>query len=142
MSKLVSLFFIPFLSSILAFLILPYSGKMKKYFAAALSLMPLLILLGFGVNSWIGDTIKYSWLPFLSIEFYLKIDSLSLLFLYLTAIIIPISLFAVKDEELAFPNVFYGLVLLLQGLLIGFFTARDLVLFAIFGRPCFSLFIF
>lgn len=132
MPKLMWLFIIPFLASVIAFIFPPISGRSKKYCAVVMSLIPLLILLSFGFNNWIGARLEYAWLPPLSIEFYLKIDSLSLLFLYLTAIIIPISLLAVRSEDLPFPNTFYGFVLLLQGLLIGFFTARDLVLFAIF----------
>lgn len=132
MPKLMWLFFIPFLSSLTAFVFPSISGKKMKRFAVAMSLLPLLILLLFGVKDWIGDRVEYAWLPSLAIEFYLKVDSLSLLFLYLTAVIIPISLLVVRSEEISFPQTFYGFVLLLQGLLIGFFTARDLVLFVIF----------
>jgi NADH-quinone oxidoreductase subunit M len=132
MPKLMWLFLIPFLSSVVAFIFPPISGKNMKRLAVALSLLPLLILLSSPVNSWLGEHVRYAWIPPLSIDFYLRVDSLALLFLYLTAIIIPISLLAVQRKELSFPNTFYGFVLLLQGLLIGFFTARDLVLFAIF----------
>ncbi len=67
-----------------------------------------------------------------SIQFHLSIDALSLLFLYLTAIIVPVSFLAVNTDEMPYPNTFYGLVFLLEGLLIGFFTARDLAVFTIF----------
>lgn len=132
MPKLMWLFIIPFVASILTFLFPIKSGKNIKHFAIAMSLIPLAILLLFGMNHWVGDSVQYAWLPFLSIEFYLRIDSLALLFLGLTAVIIPISLCVVQIEETRYPNIFYGLVLILQGLLIGFFTSRDLVLFIIF----------
>ena len=132
MPKLMWLFVVPFLASAAAFISPPLSGKNWKRFAVVLSLLPLLILLSFGYTSWIGERVEYDWLPPLSIEFYLSVDSLSLLFLYLTAIIIPISLLAVRSDHLPFPHVFYGFVLLLQGLLIGFFAARDLALFTLF----------
>lgn len=132
MPKLMWLFLIPFLASVAAFISPNISGKNKKYFAVAMSLLPLLILIFSGINNWIGESVEYAWFPALSIEFYLRVDSLSLLFLYLTAIIIPITLLAVRGEDLPFPNTFYGFVLLLQGLLIGFFTARDLALFTVF----------
>lgn len=132
MPKLMWLFTLPFLASFLAFGFPSVSGKNMKSLAVSLSLIPLLILLGFGLNHWVGDWVKYPWLPALSIEFYLTVDSLSLLFLLLTAVVIPISLFAGRSEDLHSPQTFYGFVLLLQGLLIGFFTARDLVLFTIF----------
>lgn len=132
MPKLMLLFILPLLASVAAFIIPSISGKNRKSLAIAMSLSPLLILLSSGVNHWIGDSVQYAWIPSLSIEFNLRVDSLSLLFLYLTAIIIPISLFAVPSKDISFPNLFYGFVLLLQGLLIGFFTSRDLVLFAVF----------
>lgn len=97
-----------------------------------MSLIPLLILLFGGFSHWIGEEVDYPWFPSLNIAFHLKVDVLSLIFLYLTAIIIPISLLAGSGGGLSFSSSFYGLVLLLQGLLIGFFTARDLVLFTIF----------
>jgi NADH-quinone oxidoreductase subunit M len=131
MPNLMWLFVVPFLASVVAFAFPPVSGKKLKLLNFAMSLVPLAILL-YGHSSWIGSQVKYAWLPALSIEFHLSIDSLSLLFLYLTAVIVPISLLAVRSDHLAFPNIFYGLVLLLQGLLIGFFTARDLALFTIF----------
>lgn len=132
MSKLLALLIIPFLASALLFITSFLPKKYLKPFAIGLSFIPLLMLLAFGINQWVGDSVRYPWLPELSIDFYLKVDSLSLLFLFLTAIIIPISLFAARHEDLYFSNYFYAFVLLLQGLLIGFFTARDLVLFVIF----------
>lgn len=132
MPKLMWLFIIPFVASILTFLFPTKSGKKIKCFAITMSMVPLLMLLFFGGNHWVGDTVKYAWFPFLSIEFYLRVDSLALLFLGLTAVIIPISLLAVRSTHIPYPHAYYGLILLLQGLLIGFFTSRDLVLFVIF----------
>ncbi len=102
-----------------------------KGLAFLLSLIPL-VLLVWGHDKWIGTQIQYPWLPSLSIEFHLSIDALSLVFLYLTAIIIPISLLAIPANQISNPLAFYLLILLLEMLLIGFFTARDLVLFTLF----------
>lgn len=104
----------PFLAALIA-TILP-----NKKLAIALSLIPLALLLF--VN--IGSEVKLDWIPSLAIDFHLKIDPLALLFLYLTAIIIPISLYTANGG--------FGLILLLQGLLIGFFTSRNLFLFTLF----------
>ncbi len=131
MSKLMLLFIAPFISSIIIFALAGISGKILKRFAIALSFIPLAMLL-YGQANWIGSQIQYAWLPSLSIEFHLSVDSLSLLFLYLIAVIIPISLLAVSRKDLADPNMLYGLILFLQGLLIVFFTARDLAVFTIF----------
>ncbi len=131
MPDLIQLFSIPFISAFIAFIIPFSSRKILKTVAVILSFIPLAFLLVHHAQ-WIGSTIDYAWLPPLSINFHLSVDALSLLFLYLTALIAPVSLLAVRSSELVHPHTFYGLVLLLQGLLIGFFTARDLAVFTFF----------
>ena len=131
MSKLFWLLILPFIASGITFLFPSSSERMLKRAAFAMSTLPLLLLLFFGIDQWIGEEIHVPWISTLSIEFYLKIDSLSLLFLLLTGLIVPISILVASNKELASPKGFYGLILLLQGLLIGFFTSRDLVLFTI-----------
>lgn len=123
MIQMLWLILIPFLSS-LALFFFPFSEKNARRLAVILSLLPLLLLF------FVGDgEIRFVWLKALGIEFHLKMDSLSLLFVSLTLIIIPVTLLSIRSK---FPKAFYGFVLLLQGLLIGFFTARDLALFTIF----------
>ncbi len=129
MQGLVWLFAIPFIASIILFL-LP-SGRYIKPLAVLFSLVPLAMLC-YHPTEWLGATLNYSWFPALEIQFYLKIDSLSLVFLCLTAFVIPMSLFAVRSQQLIASSTYYGFVLLLQGLLIGFFTARDLAVFTVF----------
>jgi len=119
------LFLVPFAASAAAFMF----RHIPKWYAVVLSCVPLAILIA-GQGRWIGSNIQYAWFPAMSIQFHLNIDALSLVFLYLTAVIIPISLLAAGS--LAYAHIFYGLVFLLQGLLIGFFTARDLAVFTIF----------
>lgn len=131
MSYLFVLFIMPFIASLLVFIFPTTSPRVLKVLSLTLSLIPLGLLLS-GHTAWIGMTSRYTWLPSLGIEFLLSVDSVSLVFLYLTAIIIPLSLFAANVNEIQSPRVFCGLVLLLQGLLIGFFTTRDLVIFTIF----------
>lgn len=129
--SLLWLFIIPFIGSLFTFISVGIPKKWLKYAAFMVSVIPLVILL-YNHTNWIGSQVEYPWLPPLSVKFHLSVDALSLLFLYLTALIIPISLLAVKSRETESPNFFYGLILLLQGLLIGFFTASDLVLFTVF----------
>lgn len=127
------LFIVPLVLSGLMFICLDLPKKFLKATAVVLSLIPLAILLyGTAAGQWIGSQVSYAWLPFLSIDFFLRVDTLSLVFLYLTAIVVPMSLLSVRSETLNSPHFFYGLVLLLQALLIGFFSARDLALFTIF----------
>ena len=86
---LLLLFLIPFGAALISVL----SGKNVKRLAFVLSLLPLGLLLD-NHAAWIGSNVDYAWLPVLSIDFHLSVDALSLLFIYLTAIIVPISLFA------------------------------------------------
>lgn len=131
MDLLLWLFFIPLIASAVAFIVPVVAGRSLKIVAFCVSLIPLLILI-LNHSNLIGTETVYSWFPALSLQFYLKIDSLSLLFLYLSSLIIPISILAVKSFSLSSPNIFYGFLFLLQGLLTGFFTARDLAFFTFF----------
>lgn len=125
------LFLIPLASSALAFLVPILTGKNFKTLAAVLSLLPLCVLILFHA-SMLGSTVDYNWIPPLAIHFHLVVDHLTLVFLYLTAVIIPVSILAINTDKLTHPKMFYGLVLLLEGLLIGFFSTRDLALFTLF----------
>lgn len=131
MPILMWLFIVPFIASLVILIFPNASGKFFKRFAFVLSLIPLVILL-INHSKLVGMEVNYPWISALSIAFFLKIDALSLIFLYLTAIIIPISILAVNCSKQTHSNLFYFLVLFLQGLLIGFFTARDLALFTVF----------
>lgn len=131
MPILMVLFIVPFLLAIAAFAFPAISGKMFKRLAFLMSLIPLGILL-YGQSRWLGTKVQIDWIPPLNVQFYLSVDALSFLFLYLTAIIVPVSLMAVRSDKLTSPNLFYGFIFLLQGLLIGFFTSRDLALFTLF----------
>lgn len=131
MLNLLLLFLIPLFGSVALFFLSCLTERNLKRLAFTLSLLPLLYLI-VGNTQWINATINYPWLPPLSIQFHLSIDSLSLLFLFLTAFIIPISIVAVSEKNLVYPNILFGLILLLESLLIGFFTARDLAVFTIF----------
>ena len=130
------LFFIPYIAAAVLFLLPSLSARFSKRLAALLSLLPLVLLLAVniaqGSHGWNGQGVDYAWIPALSIHFNIQVDALSLLFLYLTAIIIPISILATPSSQVTSQRAFYGLILLLQGLLTGFFMARDLVLFTIF----------
>lgn len=99
--------------------------KLNRYTACLLGTIPLLFLL-----TGIQESLDFSWIPSLGVQFSLQVDGVSRLFLYLTAIIIPI-VFLTSSEEEHSPR-FFGTVFLLQGLLFGFFLASDLVLFTVF----------
>jgi NADH-quinone oxidoreductase subunit M len=131
MPDLMLLFLLPLISSLILFSLAPVHARMLKIIAFAMSLVPLALLI-IRHAQWIGSSIEYPWFPSIPIEFYLRVDSLSLIFIYLTAIVVPISILDVRHQNLEMPYVFFGLILLLESLLIGFFSARDLALFVIF----------
>lgn len=131
MQNLMLLFIVPFIAALVAFSLSFVSSRNLKILSFVMSLAPLFLLIA-EHSHWVGSQVEHVWLPALSIEFYLRVDSLSLVFLYLTAIVVPISILAVRSHNLVLPNVFFGLILLLEGLLIGFFTARDLAIFVLF----------
>lgn len=131
MKNLLWLFLTPLMCSLVAFLSPRLAGRHFKGLAILLSLIPLGMLLMHHAD-WLGADVNYPWLPSLSIYFHLHIDALSLIFLYLATVIVMISILSVPADRLPFPNTFYGLVFLLQTLLFGFFTARDLAVFTIF----------
>lgn len=121
MPLLLTLFLTPIIAAGLVF-----SFVKNKSMAIIFSLIPLGILMYAPLAP-----VDYPWISTLNIRFHLSVDSLSLIFLYLVNIIIPISI-AAQNTPIEQKNVFYGLILVLQGLLIGFFTSQDLVCFTFF----------
>lgn len=115
------------------FFLIPFLGCLfllwvpSKWLACLLSLSTLLILLFFG-NSIFGEEILYPWFEALSIHLHLKIDPLSLVFVYLVAFIFPIVIASLEKPS----TLLLSLILFLQGLLLIFFSAKDLALFTIF----------
>lgn len=106
---------IPLIGSLITFFV------KNKWVAFSISLIPFILLaLGFSHQEF-----NFSWFPALEINFNLKTDPLSLVFLFLTALIIPITIIVGKPS-------YHALILLLQSFLIGFFSSRDLVFFTIF----------
>lgn len=130
MPYLLVLFIIPFAAAILLLALPTMPAKALKSIATGLSLLPLLLLITLHTQ-WIGAEIDSPWLSALSIHFHLKIDTLSLIFLYITSFVVPMSLITYPASAPS-PHLFYLLALSLQGLLIGLFTAADLALVTIF----------
>lgn len=131
MENVLALFLTPLASSVVIALLQGFSPANLKRMAVLLSLIPLALLLN-GHSHWVGSSFAVPWLSSLNVYFHLGIDSLSLVFLYLTATLIPIILLSVSTRRLDSPYLFFALVLLLQALLIGFFTAQDLFVFTVF----------
>lgn len=131
MTNIFLLFILPFLSAFIILALSFFSKGIVKGLSFFLSLIPLTLLV-FGNTQWIGEEINIPWLSALSIHFHLKIDSISYLFLLLVNILVPLCIASTKERELSSSSTLYIFIFILQGLLIGFFTARDMVLFTFF----------
>lgn len=131
MPDLLWLFTLPFLAALLIGIAPPFTTRALQRVATILSLFPLIFLVQ-GGKSWLSQSIDYVWFPYVNIHFHLAVDSLALLFLYLTTIIIPIAILAVRSRDLNKPKAFFSLIFILEALLIGFFTAQDLFFFTFF----------
>ena len=128
-----TLIFLPLVAGLIAFL---FQHKAVKYLALAAALIEL----GIGatvyhlytVNSDTQFVINIPWIESLGINFYVGIDGISLLLVLLTTLLTPLIILASFNTEYSKPNVFYGLILIMQSALIGVFVARDAFLFYIF----------
>jgi NADH-quinone oxidoreductase subunit M len=119
MSVLLLLFIVPLIASGIT-LLYP-----SKRIAFVLSLIPLAILT-LNQHNWPHEGVNYAWFPSIGVHFHLAVDTVSLLFLYLSAVIVPLSILVSTASPM------YCLILLLQAFLVGFFTAQDLAMFTIF----------
>lgn len=117
MSSLPYFILIPFAAALLAF----FYARLGRGAALLLSAIPLGLLL-------VGNDLPVTlpWISIYSIQFALKMDGVSRLFLYLVSLLIPIVMYTSEEKSA------YGWIFLVQGLLGGFFLASDLVLFTVF----------
>jgi len=74
----------------------------------------------------------FSWIPFLNLNFVIGVDGISLFFILLTTLLIPLCLLSSWDSIQTNTKYFCILFLLMEFLLIGVFCILDLLLFYIF----------
>ncbi|MCD4702763.1 MAG: NuoM family protein [Methanosarcinaceae archaeon] len=73
-----------------------------------------------------------SWIPSLGISYHVGVDGISMPMILLNAIVIPLLVVFTWDDVRAAPNRFYGLILAMQGAVIGVFVSLDFFMFYIF----------
>jgi NADH-quinone oxidoreductase subunit M len=73
-----------------------------------------------------------NWVPALNIHFSVGVDGISLLLVLLTSFLLPLIILSSFSSTPERPNVFYGLMLLMQMALVGVFAANDGFLFYVF----------
>ncbi len=133
MNLTVILIFLPLIAGLIAFL---FNNKAVKYVALAAAIVEL----GAGVCAYHLSTISADvqfmvnipWIESLGINFYVGMDGISLLLVLLTTLLTPLIILSAFTTEYDKPNIFYGLILIMQSALVGVFVARDAFLFYIF----------
>jgi NADH-quinone oxidoreductase subunit M len=98
---------------------------MAAAFAELGAFMPAL----FGKNNWTTD-FRTEWVPALGIEFNVNMTGVGLLMVFLTVALVPLILATANRSD--FDNRFFALAMMMQGALVGVFTAYDGFLFYIF----------
>ncbi|MGI8416243.1 MAG: NADH-quinone oxidoreductase subunit M, partial [Nakamurella sp.] len=84
------------------------------------------------VNPLFSQTFSVDWIPYFGIKFSLGVDGISLVMIALIALLVPIVLGASWDEKLPAGRSsagYFGLILALEGAMIGVFAATDVFLF-------------
>lgn len=76
--------------------------------------------------------IDVPWVSMFGIHFYVGVDGISLLMVFLTTLLVPLIILSSFSHSYNKPHVFYGLVLMMQMALVGVFVARDGFLFYVF----------
>ncbi len=75
---------------------------------------------------------KFDWIPFLNVEYLVGVDGISVLFLPLSALLTTIAILASWNSINHNPRFHFSLLLALQGVTVGVFSALDMMLFFLF----------
>lgn len=133
---LIYLFLIPLIGAFLILFINPNEQKLLKVFAFNFSFLPFLgflfILAGFKKS--IGTfqfVTKILWIPLLNLNISLGVDGISLFFLLLTTLLIPLCILISWNSVHSNLKGFLISFLLIEFFLIGVFSALDLLMFYI-----------
>ena len=105
--------------------------------ALAVSLITFLLSIGLytGFDAAAADmqfVERHAWIPALNIDYYLGIDGLSAPLILLTTFVTPLVVIAAWDGIRVRPAQYFAAFLMLEGLMIGVFSALDGILFYVF----------
>jgi len=105
----------------------------------ALSMSLLTFILSIGLYSWFDNDTgamqfveRISWIPALDVWYYLGVDGISAPLILLTTFITPLVVIAGWDTINSRPAQYFAAFLILEGLMIGVFSALDGLLFYVF----------
>lgn len=124
------LIFLPVIAAIVA---LFFRNNAVKHVALLFSVVELAIALYFLKNFVPDASVQFTevapWIPKLGIYFDAGIDGISMIMVLLTTILVPLIILTTYKHEYKNANVFYALILFMQGALLVVFTAIDGFLF-------------
>jgi len=124
---------VPLVASLIVFFV---RNQQAKIFALIFSLVQLglglYVVWQFNPLGGLQFENNLSWIPSAGIGFHLGIDGLSIIPLLLTIFVTPFIILSAFGRNFERPNVFYGLILLMQASLVGVFTAQSAFAYYLF----------
>lgn len=125
------LILIPLLGGVVSFFL--KEEKAAKSFSLLVSLAALAVMIfGFMNRTEAAMQFQATWLPQLGSSFSLKMDGMSMMLCFLTALAYPVIFISTFRNKYKDPNSFYGFMLLAQAGITGVFLAADGLLFYFF----------
>ncbi len=107
--------------------------KIAAFIASIELLGSLLVLHGFNPNDGQFQLLEHhAWIPSINVEYLLGIDGISVLFLPMSALITLMAIVASWNSIQHLAPFHYALLLALEGITVGVFTALDMALFFLF----------
>ena len=140
MNTLTILGLLPLVGSAAVFLLPKGSDLLAKQVALAVSIVVAIAGLGMALSfdrsvSGFQFVEKYQWIPAFGINYALGVDGISLLLILLALVLTPIVIAACWNEaeggRWSVKN-FFGLILILETMIVGVFAATDIFLFYVF----------
>jgi len=124
---------VPLVASLIVFFV---RNQQAKTFALVFSLVQLglglYVVWQFNPLGGLQFENNLLWIPSAGIGFHLGIDGLSIIPLLLTIFVTPFIILSAFGRNFERPNVFYGLILLMQASLVGVFTAQSAFAYYLF----------
>ena len=107
--------------------------KIAAFIAVIELVLSLLVLYWFNPDDGQFQLLeRHSWIPDLNVEYLLGVDGLSVLFLPMSALVTLMAIVASWNSVQHLKPLHYALLLALEGITIGVFTALDTILFFLF----------
>ena len=130
-----SIIFLPLLGAIAVGIVKNIDTAKKIAIVTAGLELILTLLILFSFNNQNGDfqlVEKQQWIPSLHAEYLLGVDGISVLFLPMTALLTLITIVASWNNVQNLTRLHFALLLLLESVTLGVFTALDMLLFFLF----------